>query len=666
MEFRLKKLISNFIYSYFIMKKVILFVALCVSLSVMAEQQNGIIYVKKGATGTGSSWNDALGDIQVAITLAKAISTARKDVWVAAGEYTITTCMSMVDSVNVYGSFAGTETAVSERAKVAGSRAWEFSNPTILNGGNATRLIQSAAAFDVPTVVDGFTITNGNGTGATSGNGIGGGVLMRHNLVLQNSIVKDCAVSNGSGGGISCTGGGTIRYCLIKNNSQSTNANGGGGIYMGLNSSGGKNAFIENCVITGNTTNVRGAGIATNGVSATTTVSGCEVFNNTAYDVATSTLKPGAGIHVNQGPSAVLNCVIYNNTGANALYYAGVSNVYNNTIVKNVGGIYLSSSANFINNLVWGCATDASGATPTSVSGAVNATTVAKNNASYYPIPVDKSWDIADNIVFSSNWSNGDVENPAVGTIGSGPKFNHVSRFYGTATTPEELLQLDSVNWRLPVISPCVNMGINLTALATDIVGVPRPQGFPAETALSDIGAYELPYYKVVAGEPATANGAIYSSLGVLLAENHTEGYAKGAKIELFFQANTGYNIDRAYYTVSTDGGTTFTGSQTDITANISPDGFWTATVSAPFKVSVVWKSITALKEINTDKIKCNISENGVQVNGLIAGDNISVFNSNGMLMYQSKATSNQANIALINGVYILRVADSAKKLIIK
>ena len=645
------------------MKKLILFVALCVSLGAIAEEKNGIIYVKQGATGIGASWTDAMGDIQAAINLAKTNSAARKDVWVAGGNYTITACISIVDSVNVYGSFAGTETAVTERAKVVGGRAWEFLTPTVLNGGNATRLFQTSSNPDMPTTIDGFTITNGNGAGSVA-TGNGGGMLIRPNVIVQNSIVQNCTASNGSGGGISCNFGGTIRYCLIKNNTQSTNANGGGGIYLGVNSSGGKDSFIENCVVTGNSTTVRGGGIATNGASAISTVSGCEVYNNKAINDAT--LLPGGGVHVNQAPGVVKNCVIYNNTGTNALYYNGGNAIYNNTIAQNIGGVYVSSVATITNNLVWGCASDATGASPTSISGAANASTIAQNNASYFPIPVDKSWTTSDNIVFSSNWSNGDVENPAVGTIGSGPKFNHVSRFYGAATTPEELLQLDSVNWSLPVISPCVNMGKNLTAVTTDILGVARPQGFPVEAALSDIGAYELPYYKVVAGEPASANGEIYNALGTLLTENSVNGYAKGDKVELFFLPKNGYLVERAYYTTSTDGGTTFTGAETDFTTLITNDGFWTGVVSTSIKVSVVWKSATALKKLNFDKIRILTSENGVQITGLNAGEKVSVYQSNGMLMHKEQTKSNTMHVALSKGVYILRVADSAKKLVIQ
>ena len=92
------------------MKKLVLLLVLGIAMVSFAESHNGVVYVKPGANGTGASWGDALGDIQVAITLARTENPqARKDVWVAGGEFTLTTALSINDSVNVYGSFAGTE-----------------------------------------------------------------------------------------------------------------------------------------------------------------------------------------------------------------------------------------------------------------------------------------------------------------------------------------------------------------------------------------------------------------------------------------------------------------------------------------------------------------------------------------------------------------------------
>lgn len=641
------------------MKKIIFFVAFCLSLSVTAEQKNGIVYVKPGATGTGASWADAMGDIQAALTAAKVNSAARKDVWVATGEFVITTAISIQDSVNIYGSFAGTETLVSQRAKVANGKAWEFTNPTTLKGSGA-RLVQAGGNLDMETVVDGFIMRDGNGIGSSL-SASGGAVVVRGNVVFQNCIMRNNTASVTGAGGAAIMTGGIIRHCLIENNTQSGGSNGGGGIFS--NPAAGFPVLIEYSEIRSNSSTIRGAGLGIQGVEMTY-LSNVKIYNNVAMDGATT--KPGAAIYTNSAKNRTTNSLIYNNTGSNAIYLNG-GDLLNNTIVKNVGGLYGATNAiNMTNNIVWGCFTDASASTATSITGAANTTSTVHNNATYNPVPTDKSWILADNVQFSSNISNGDVTDPAAGTLGSGPKFVKVSSFVGAATTAEQQLNLDSVNWSLNGNSPLVNIGKTMTVVSQDYTGLSRPQGYPIETARFDIGAYELPYYTVVAGEPAIAHGAIYSALGILLPENSSHGYAKGDKIELFFQPNNGYTIDRAYYTVSTDGGATFTGSETDITAQISSEGFWIGTVHAPFKVSVVWKSLTALKQLDTEKVKCMVIYNGVQLSGLNTGDNVSVYNSNGMLMHKSVATSNQTNIVLAKGVYILRVADSAKKLIIK
>ena len=92
------------------MKKIILFLLVIFSVSTYAEEKNGIVYVKLNGTGDGTSWTNAMGDIQSAINTARANKAARKDVWIAAGNYSISTAIVMSDSISLYGSFAGTET----------------------------------------------------------------------------------------------------------------------------------------------------------------------------------------------------------------------------------------------------------------------------------------------------------------------------------------------------------------------------------------------------------------------------------------------------------------------------------------------------------------------------------------------------------------------------
>ncbi len=640
------------------MKKLTLLFTILFSLQLFAEPQHGVIYVVPNGTGTGASWTDALGNIQEAITLARTQDpSARKDVWVAGGEYEITTAINIMDSVNVYGSFAGTETAVSERARPENAKLWEFSNPTVLRA-NGSRLMQATGNLDMETVIDGFTMQNGNATGSALSTS-GGAVVVRGKVVYQNCIMRNNAATGGGGAAIMT--GGTIRHSLIENNTQTTGANGGGGIFA--NPAAGSPAYIENCVIRGNSSTVRGAGIGVQGAEKTY-ISNNEIYKNTSIDG--TTFKPGAGIYSNSANNVVTNCLIYNNTGGTAVYYNG-GNLYNNTIVKNVGGVYLAGNAiNAINNIVWGCATDATGTTPTSITGVANSSWQVKNNATYNPIPTDKNWIIDENIQFSSNVSNGDVPEPAPGTVGSGPKFLKTSNFIGVPVTPENTANLDSVNWMFNTLSPCVNAGATVATVIDDFYGSNRPQGFPLETAKFDIGAYELPYYTVVAGEAETANGYIYSAMGELLAENFTQGFAKGSTMELFFEPAEGFKIGRAYYVVSNDGGLTFTGEEVDFLNELDQDLFWTTQVNASFKVKVVWESLTALKNLNQSDIKCFSTGNGIQIQGIKSGDIIRVYNTTGMLVKELNASGEQTMIPLQQGMYVVRVTDGVQKVVVK
>ncbi len=654
------------------MKKLTLFLAVIFSLSLWAEEKNGIVYVTPTGNGDGSSWSSALNNLQDAIDVAKSDREFKKDVWVAAGEYNVYTCISLVDSVSIYGSFKGTETAVSEREKVENGKPWEFTNPTILKGNNA-RLIQANAHFNLETMFDGFILTDGNGAGSVT-DGSGGAALMRNNVILQNCVVKD-SHSTQAGGGVMMNGGGTVRACLIKDNTHTSGANGGGGIFCNT-STNGYLSYIEDSEICGNTSDVRGAGLGIQG-QINIYVSNLKIYNNSAIE--STTLKPGGGMYVNSAYNEITNCVIYNNSGTNVIYYNG-GKLYNNTIVKNVGGLYLAGNAmEVINNIVWGCVTDSEGQTPTSITGAANSAATVMNNMTYNPIADSNFWITGDkiegednkyentNLQLSSNLSNDEVPEPAEGTVGTGPYFVSVSSFFGMATTNEELEEVeDLIDWSLTYKSPCVNTGKAIESITTDITGLARPQDWPVDSARFDIGAYELPYYIVVAGEPENANGEVRTGDDVLLEENHTEGYMKGSEMELYFAPKAGYKVGRVYYTISTDGGITFTGEQVDFTNDLDADGFWNTQVENPFKVTVEWAISSSLPGLSDNNILVISKENGIEIQGAEAGNVVTVYNVNGTTVYVSTLNESRLFIPLIKGVYLVRIADGVEKVVVK
>jgi parallel beta-helix repeat protein len=196
--------------------------------------QAGIIYVKSGGVGSGTSWADATGDIQQAINVA----SSGTNVYVAEGNYKITTSIVLKEGVEIYGGFAGNETATNQRQKsdLDGNgfiEDWEFAYPTVLYGDGNDRIITHPAQFT--TVIDGFTLTRGKATN-------GGGVFLQGNGTISAcTVVENTALDDG--GGIYLSNA-TMSGCLVKNNIYSRK---GGGVYATQNS------LIERCKIENNT-----------------------------------------------------------------------------------------------------------------------------------------------------------------------------------------------------------------------------------------------------------------------------------------------------------------------------------------------------------------------------------------------------------------------------
>jgi len=161
----------------------------------------------------GTSWMAAFQ------TLTKAVSVAvtGDDVWVAQGTYAESATVSIPSGVSLFGGFAGTETALSQR-KV-------MTNATIIDGQNARQCVTNAG------VLDGFRVTNGKAT-----SGYGGGI--NNTGTVTNCIVYNNTCS-GHAGGIYNTG--TVTNCIVYGN---TASGWGGGIF--------NVGFVTNCTVTGN------------------------------------------------------------------------------------------------------------------------------------------------------------------------------------------------------------------------------------------------------------------------------------------------------------------------------------------------------------------------------------------------------------------------------
>lgn len=427
------------------------------------------VYVVPGGSGDGSSWASALGDIQSAVNAAQVLfstTTTPQDVWVKAGTYsTATAPILMKEGVNLYGGFAGTETELSQRIK--GTNPWDYTNATILDGGAVKRCIEVSANFTSVYVIDGFTITNGNGQG-TQLNNSGGGVVLRANLKLQNSIVTG-NTTTGNGGGINSVGG-IVSNCRIYNNTTTaTTVPSAGGIYAAP--AAGFTTVLEHSLIE---QNVQG-GIRVQS-AGTTHLNGLIIRNNTSTGA-------GAGIYTNNpGSCMITNCLITNNSGINTVYL-NKGTMVNNTIANNEGVVYFASATNIAelyNNIIVGNMAKGT-STPVSISTAANyPANKVKYNATWPDIST-QSWGDATNAILTTD----------AATAFQQISFVAPTSFVGGTTDAGKLTEIEQANWKTGAASLAINAGDNSylpSTITTDLAGLERVVGTKI-----DLGAYELP-----------------------------------------------------------------------------------------------------------------------------------------------------------------------------
>ncbi|MGN1247345.1 MAG: choice-of-anchor Q domain-containing protein, partial [Paludibacteraceae bacterium] len=504
------------------MKKFILSIGLLLGAMSLSA---GVVYVAPNAVGdsTGSSWDNAMENIQMAINKAKEDETGQTVVWLKAGTYNVTKAIAVKDSVSIYGSFAGTEATADDRAKVAGGKPWEYANPTILNGGDSVNIMNvGKATLLQPVEINGVVFEHGfaNSANKNLSTAGGGAIRLNDNAALVNCVIRECK-SDKDGGGVRFYGGGSLYYCLFENCYQFTGGNGGGAINASVTNSGSHIITIEGCEFRGCHSEVRGGVIATNASAGKILINACTFYNN--YAMKVDTLKPGAVIYDNAGNiTEVTNCVFYNNTGNNCMYLKpGKFN--NNTVAFNIGTVYVAAAKNaeVCNNVNWANVTDATGATATGITSAPGLTVLGLNNYTYNPIP--DGWTVSQdaavantNVEFASNKSNGDFEvaegaEAPEGKCLVGPHFVQVPSFFGAipTTTAEAdkavfLAELEAADFHIKRQSALLNAGTDSAYVESDRDGNNRPQG-----PRVDVGAYELAYHMVVIPAYSAEEGRI-------------------------------------------------------------------------------------------------------------------------------------------------------------
>ncbi len=349
----------------------------------------GVLFVKKGSSGNGSSWNNALGELADALLAAK-VNLTITQIWLSGGTYKPLyspedgigfgtnkgrgNAFLLVKNVKIYGGFdpdnGQIDLASRNPLQVTTILSGDIDNndvltngvSTTLNGANAYHVLISAD--DVGTAeLQGLTITAGlaNGFSAFTTNGklisnLNGAGMFNHTSspgVNQVNFSGNTAsiTLDGSGGGMynRVSSNPTITNSLFSGNAASV----GGGI-CNDNSS----PDIINTLFSGNTAIGLGGGMANivaNPVSINSVFSG----NNS---------PSGGGIfNTNNASPKFYNSIIYNNnsgvtnadvssvpeyanslvqgspSGANMINYTGdVSNIFVNPLAPglSIGGDY--------------------------------------------------------------------------------------------------------------------------------------------------------------------------------------------------------------------------------------------------------------------------------------------------------------------------------------
>jgi len=374
------------------MKKLTMFFVFCLVVVVAGFGQivptAGIVYVKQGGTGNGSSWATATGDLHGAI-----MAAGVNQVWVAEGTYFPTWQWDITDNralsfrlkngVTLYGGFAS-----------SGSPTFGDRNPemylSILSGDintvsslndNCYHVIyhETTMMIDSTAVINGFTIRDGNADGIAGNNNRGGGMC---NDEATPNIFKCRFVSNHAlrGGGIyniKCspsitttdfiqnaaleTGGAilnslnsspVIHACRFVSNSAADN----GGALANIDSC---HAVVRYCYFESNLTDEYGGAVVNSGFSN-------PVFFNCRFKGNQSGNYGGAVLNTNSHPD-FYNCIFTANTATSAggamLNDAGsMPSVINCTVYGNTapmaGGIANNSSnPSIVNSIIWSCGT---------------------------------------------------------------------------------------------------------------------------------------------------------------------------------------------------------------------------------------------------------------------------------------------------------------------
>ncbi|MHC4498150.1 MAG: right-handed parallel beta-helix repeat-containing protein, partial [Planctomycetota bacterium] len=442
-----------------------------------------VLYVDDSATGAddGTSWSDAFTDLQEALAVAAGLSKV-KEIRVGQGIYTPAgpggdrdATFQLLSNLVLRGGYAGLNQPdpdardVETYETILSGDLDGNDGPDFTNNGENSRHVVTGRLIDETAVLDGFTITAGNGYEDADNYGYKGGGMyvessnptlvdctFRGNLAVigggmyiksgsstltgctfrGNMAFHDDAEFNPGGGGLySSDSSLTISRCTFINNSVTASYHGGGdggGAFFGSS-----DANLTDCVFIGNS--VRHYGGAMTNWGGDITLVNCVFSGNRAG-------RESGGLDLYKSNSTLIQCTLAGNSAEST-----------------AGGIYLvqPAEATLSNCILWG----------NTVSD------VADQSTQIY---LDEGATAAVNYSCVQGWT-GNLG--GTGNIGADPCFVDPNGGDNTVGTEDD-------NLRLSLGSPCIDTGENTAvppSVLTDLDGKPR---IICDTV--DMGAYEF------------------------------------------------------------------------------------------------------------------------------------------------------------------------------
>ena len=455
------------------------------------------IFVNIEAIGSnnGSSWSNAYTNLQTAITNAN----SGDEIWVAKGTYRPTSgtdrtaSFVLANGVKMYGGFAGDETNIDQRD--IEKNVTELSGDLGTQGNNTdnTYNVVDISNTTKDSVLDGFSVTNGNADEYYDKNSAGGGIYSNESsAILSNLVVANNNAKNG-GGIYSYSSQLELSNILFQKNSASDS---GGGLYNYSSS-----PIIDKVTFNGNSASRNGGAVYNNSSNPS--------FTNVEFNANYATESGGAIRNNNNSNPNITNANFLNNGAyeGGAIYSSYRSNptvdraIFKDNVAEDAGGaIYNndnSESTVIANSLFEGNVSPYGAGVYNNSSEAVVTNSTFTNNQSRYGAAIRTKGKDLPSVINSVIWDNDSiVDGSAIANQKDSNANTAVSNSLveggysgdNIVTENPQFIAPDRFDFRLNNNSPAIDAGNNdaIASFDQDLAGNAR---IASNTV--DFGAYE-------------------------------------------------------------------------------------------------------------------------------------------------------------------------------